>query len=195
MKDTNKMIGSVVAVVALIIVVAGSTFAWYTWTSPSNTSVSFTVAGIDCVSPSSGAVSPVFTGTTTLIPTSNPTTSNSYTAAITISETCSNLLYVTATLIPTTLPANLIDDGFRWKLSDGTTQLATGTFAGKTEGTSFVLYTGAFGSAVNVTTSDSTTFNLQIWLDGATTETVGNVNPGYTYSLSVNFSITDTPTS
>ena len=42
-KDKNKLILSIVAVVLVIVLIAGGTFAWWTWNSANNTDVKFTI--------------------------------------------------------------------------------------------------------------------------------------------------------
>ncbi|MDO5568786.1 MAG: hypothetical protein Q4G04_01560 [bacterium] len=183
--NSNKFLLMVVGVIALIVVVAGSTFAWYTWTSTAttdDTTINFTASGLtDCITYNYTAPS-----TTTLTPVSAKTSGT--VATISVSSACpQTTVYVTFQMTPTTLDAGLKHSSVKYELMQGATSLATGSFTGLTQGTATTL-----GTAQAITTGAAAkTYTLYLWIDGSVTNPSSLYSQNYAMSIVAN--ATDQP--
>ena len=45
--EKHKIVGMIIGILAFVALIAGLTYAWFTWQSTNNTNVSFTVGGVD----------------------------------------------------------------------------------------------------------------------------------------------------
>lgn len=206
MKDKDKLIIAIVAVLAIIVAVGGATYAYWSWVSDTanQTSVNFTVIGgsNDINAKING------NGTTTitkLIPTASCTSSNALVKAVDITylnnttskaRITANLKVTnfTASSAGTPTAANLTH--LKWSITktqslctDDSSEnyVAGGDFSGSTGNPNLLSATGSTKIdvatitneiAANVTTETSIpTYYLHVWLDSEYEHTnVGNVN-------------------
>ncbi len=178
--EMRRAISTIVAVVALIVVVSGITFAWYSWSSneAQQTGVVFTVIGASVEESVSSS------GDENLIPVASKT--SGYVTTVTL--TGSSTLYVDFTLKLTTLPSALIDTSLKYELvkyttEDVTISGASGNFSGKTQGSTITL------------ASDQTitgTYKLYLWIDGTDHSGVTPAGmQGQTYSFNLIANVTN----
>ena len=112
----RKVIGTILGVVALIVVVAGSTAAWFTWqsTEGQKTNVSFTVSGLsDTVQTNINEASSTLTGT--LTPVANKSDGLVKTFTVTKSASFSPNVYLSFTMTLTAFPAGLAHQSLKWE--------------------------------------------------------------------------------
>ncbi len=165
--NVRKLFGTIIGIIAFIILIAGATFAWYTWTS-NNTIVNgttgcFTIDYIKGTDISAGS----------LIMSSTYSGGLSATVTINISSSCS--ITGTADIILTTnvtgtTAALLAESALKYAVYQGATYVNAGTISA----------TGALTVANDITlTTTATAYTVYVWLDGSIAD---NEYVGYTYS-------------
>ena len=161
----------------LVILLIGTTYAWWTWNSTTNTDVSLTVDGIN-VTYDGG---PDITGIN-LIPVSSKEKGIEDNTAIlkTVTVSSSQTLYMDLNLTLETLPDGLKDRSFVWELYNGTTKVSNGNFGNVNQGEVIKLLTSQ-----KVTTT-TTTYDLYIWIDGNQSNTNSMMNQTFKFILNAN---------
>lgn len=186
-EDNKKKIIIVITIVTLIIaLVAGGTYAYWTWVSANNTAVNIKVDSPTMTLDGGGTLT-----VTNLVPTS--CTNTTYAVQRTIKYSVTNPTSVDATatiqLKPTTFPTQLKNAKLMWKLTTGAnctgSEVASGNFGSTVLGTVMDLTTkvGSVKSGTTyyvpakTTTALTGTYYLSIWLDSTYT---GTANTGST---------------
>ena len=168
-KDKNKLILSIVAVVLVIVLIAGGTFAWWTWTSANNTDVNFTIGGGSMTIDGGGDIT-----AQKMVPTAS--CNGSYAIVRTVKVTAKNETNTSMTakvnLDLTGLPSALKIANMKYFISESssaTCKTPTGTFA--SSGNSLQIETFPVAAATTTATTVNKTYYLYIWLDSAETST------------------------
>lgn len=163
--DNKKIFGAIIGVIAFIAVIAGATYAWFTWASGntelSGTTGCFTIAytkGTDI----SGS----------LVPATDKSGGLSTTATINIDPSCT--IAGTATLKLTTNDTSTIPltaGAVKWAIYDGATELETGS----------VTASGTIDLKTVALTTTAKTYTFYVWLDGAiaNNDYIGKTYSGY----------------
>lgn len=165
--EKHKVIGMVVGVLAFIALVAGLTYAWFTWTS-GNTTINGTT---ECFTINYENGQEI---TGEIIPSASYTGGKTTTVKIGISPSCT--IGGTAKIKLTTESSTTI------KLTDGAVKYAV--YKGDAEISSGNVTSGTIDLAtVNLTTSQ-VTYTVYIWVDGAITDNtyVGTSYSGYIHA-------------
>lgn len=164
--DNKKLFGAIIGVIAFIAVIAGATYAWFTWAS-GNTELSGTTGCFTIVYDKGTDISG------SLIPASDKSGGKSAEVTINIDPDCTiagtATLKLTTNTTGTTLP---LDEGaVKWALYDGTTELGTGT----------VTASGTIDLKTVTLTTSAKTYTFYVWLDGtiADNDYVGTTYSGY----------------
>ena len=176
-KEKNKTTILLTIITLIIALIAGGTYAWWTWISGNNTNVNITVKGMNATLNGGGNIT-----SKNLVPTT--CTNTTYAIQRTINYSVTNPTTIDSTLTirlnPTTFPTQLRNSKLMWKLTTaancGGTEVATGTFSSTTQGRVMDLTTVSVPK--NTTTAITGTYYLSIWLDSSYTAT----NTGNTVS-------------
>lgn len=180
----KKLVGTILGVVALIVVVAGTTAAWFTWQSTTDTNVTFTVAGLD------DAISTNISASGTLSGTLTPVSSkaNGVIKSFKVEKDASlyaDPVYLSFTLALTSFPSGLSHASLKWEFVSvsGTTEttLGSGNFASKKQGDTIKLLTSP---ASRHTLNTTNNYKLYIWIDGTMD------NPSTMQSATYKFTLT-----
>ena len=159
-KDKNKLILSIIAVILVIVIIAGGTFAYWTWTSPNNTKIGTTIKGADTSMTIDGG------GDITaqkVVPTKSCNGSYAIVKTVKVSATNDTNTSMTATvnLDLTGLPAALKTANMKYFISENSSAACTtptGTFASSGNSKEIATFTANAGATVNKT------YYLYIWL-------------------------------
>lgn len=180
----KKLVGTILGVVALIVVVAGTTAAWFTWQSTTDTNVTFTVAGLDDAISTNMSASGTLSGTLTPVASK----ANGVIKSFKVEKDASlyaDPVYLSFTLALTTFPSGLSHASLKWEFVSvsGTTEttLGSGNFAGKTQGDTIKLLTSP---ASRQTLNTTNNYKLYIWIDGTMD------NPSTMQSATYKFTLT-----
>jgi len=166
--DRNKFILSIVAVLLLILVIAGGTFAWWQWTSTTNTAVTFTIAGGKLTIDGGGNI----TGQK-LVPTDqcdHETYAIMRTVTLTATNETATSMTATVNLDISGVPAALKTANLKYTFSE-TQSCTTGSPTGTLSGSSVQLTTFNVPAGTLPTAPLTKTYYLYIWLDSAETST------------------------
>lgn len=170
-KDKNKLILSIVAVVLVIILIAGGTYAYWTWTSPNNTKIgnNWRITGGNMSIDGGGDIT-----AQKMVPTAS--CNGSYAIVRTVKVTAKNETNTSMTakvnLDLTGLPSALKIANMKYFISESssaTCKTPTGTFA--SSGNSLQIATFPVAAATTTATTVNKTYYLYIWLDSAETST------------------------
>lgn len=161
----RKLYGTIIGVLAFIALVAGLTYAWFTWASGNTT-----------ISGDSGCFTIQYTNGTaisgSLSPSVDYTGGKSTTATLNISSSCTTDGDATISLTTnsgTTVPLN--EDAVKYAVYQGTTAISSGVVTGGTQ---------TLASNIALTTT-ATTYTIYVWVDGeiADNDYVGTSYSGY----------------
>lgn len=185
----KRVIGTILGVVALIVVVAGSTAAWFTWqsTETQKTAVNFTVSGLtDDTITTNVAAEGTLTGT--LTPVANKTNGVIKTFTVTKDAAFANDVYLSFTLALTTFPSGLSHQSLRWEFvsvgaNSTETTLGSGNFSGKSQGDNIKLLTSPATRHTLATGTNS--YKLYIWIDGTQSNPAAMQNQTYSFTLTI----------
>ncbi len=178
-KNTVKLFSNKVLNLILILI-AGGTFAWWTWRS-NNTTVSFTVTpDYSCSADGGGTIS-----STKIVPTACTNSTYALKRTIKVNPTVGtdNKLYMDLWLNIKSIGGGLTStNNFKYVLSTSSSSCTTGvvssgTFQNKKAGEKAYLLSGKLYTA---TATD--TYYLYIWLDSAETST-NSMNQSYSFTL------------
>ena len=153
--NKKKIIISVTSIIALVIVVASATYAWWVWQSNSANDVTINLTGSSVIT---------FVGGTdisgTLIPVVNK--NDSYVSKEFYVNPSSANLSFNLYLKLTSFPSALAHQSFKWELYLQAIPLANGNFASTSQGDVITLGenmdTGSAGTTTN--------YHLDFWIDG-----------------------------
>ena len=155
-KKDNNLIVSIVVVLLIIAVIVGGTFAWWTWTSVENTTVTFTVSGGSMTVDGGGNI----TGKN-IVPTENCDGTYAIVRPVTVTAVNETATSMTATvnLDLSGVPAELKTTNFKYYISEteGCSLSATGSLDSDTK--EIITFT-----APSAKTTEKT-YYLYIWLD------------------------------
>lgn len=169
-KEKNNLMIVIIAVSIIIALIAGGTYAYWTWVSANNTVVNITVKGMTMQLDGGGNIT-----AKNMVPTSCANTTYAIQRTVTYSLTNPTSIASTATiqLQPTTFPSELKSSYLKWKLTTaancGGTEVASGTFSSASTSSPMNLTTVAVPA--NTTTAKTGTYYLSIWLDSSYTYT------------------------
>jgi len=196
MKGTKATSIAMIAI-ALVVVIAGATFAWFTWNSGEGeeTEIGFVVQGLTDETITSededgndtlGAEASI-TGAD-LYPTQ--TKEEGIIKTFTLTKTIDVYMRADFTLILDTFPTGLAHESFKWVLTESTTegetQVGTGDFDGKVQGNEIALATN-----LELTTTGNT-YKLYLWIDGANYDNPTAMQ-GQDFSFTLRVDATDEP--
>ena len=160
--EKHKIIGTIVGVLAFIALIAGLTYAWYTWQSPDRTNVTFTVGGVDVTF---DAGSDITSSKLRPVSTKEVGVEKGYAIEKTITASSPTTAYLNLYLTLETLPNGLKEESFIWEIYKGTELVSKGNFKNNNQGDKITI---ASNQKIESVTS---TYKLYIWIDG---ENYGN---------------------
>ncbi|MGM9882233.1 MAG: hypothetical protein ACI31S_05255 [Bacilli bacterium] len=162
-KIVNSRVFVIVMVILLItLVITAGTYAWFTWSSTNNTSLTMTIGDIAEVTFDNGPDINV----TDLAPVYNYNDGEQTNFIITTEDEAGTTLYQTILLNIESIPTALRTESFRYVMykddissSSGEVLITSGSFEGRQDGDSIILYSGALPSG-------STRYTFYIYIDG-----------------------------
>ena len=160
----RKLYGMIIGVVAFIAVVAGLTYAWFTWAS--NNTIIQGDTGCFTIQYTNGTA---ISGS--LAPSSDYTGGKSTTATLNINSTCTTDGDATINLVTDSSAGtaiNLATGAVKYAVYQGTTEVNSGTVSSATQ-----------ALATFALTKVATTYTVYVWVDG---EIADNTFVGKTYS-------------
>ena len=166
--EKRKVLGTIIGVLAFIALVAGISFAWFSWQSSNNTLVSFTVGGVD-ITFDAGA--DITSSKLRPVSTKEVGVSKGYAVKKTITASSPLTAYLNLYLTLETLPDGLKHESFIWELYKGSDLVGKGNFKDANQGDKITI-----ASSQKITNTTST-YDLYIWIDGnnyANPETMQN---------------------
>ena len=155
--EKRKVLGTIIGVLAFIALVAGISFAWFSWQSSNNTLVSFTVGGVD-ITYSAGA--DITSSKLRPVSTKEVGVSKGYAVKKTITASSPLTAYLNLYLTLETLPNGLKHESFIWELYKGSDLVGKGNFKNSNQGDKVRI-----ASSQKITNTTST-YDLYIWIDG-----------------------------
>lgn len=166
--EKRKVLGTIIGVLAFIALIAGISFAWFSWQSSNNTLVSFTVGGVD-ITFDAGA--DITSSKLRPVSTKEVGVSKGYAVKKTITASSPLTAYLNLYLTLETLPNGLKHESFIWELYKGSDLVGKGNFKNSNQGDKVRI-----ASSQKITNTTST-YDLYIWIDGnnyANPETMQN---------------------
>ncbi len=155
--EKHKIVGMIIGILAFVALVAGLTYAWFTWQSTNNTNVSFTVGGVDVTFDAGSDIT-----SSKLRPVSSKevgvTKGYAIEKVITASSTMTSYLNLYLTL--ENLPDGLKEESFVWEIYKGNNLITKGNFKNNNQNDKLTI------ASNQKITSITTTFKLYIWIDG-----------------------------
>ena len=185
----KKLVGTILGVVALIVVVAGTTAAWFTWSSDTTTDVSFTVAGLsDDVITTNVSAAGTLTGT--LTPVGSKANGVIKTFKVTKDNTkYADPIYLSFTLALTSFNSGLAHASLKWEFvsvsGSNETTLGSGNFASNKQGDTVKLITLPNGAPVRHTLTGENNYKLYIWIDGTMDNPYEMQSKDYKFTLTI----------
>ena len=155
--EKRKVLGTIIGVLAFIALIAGISFAWFSWQSSNNTLVSFTVGGVD-ITFDAGA--DITSSKLRPVSTKEVGVSKGYAVKKTITASSPLTAYLNLYLTLETLPDGLKHESFIWELYKGSELVGKGNFKNSNQGDKITI---ASNQKITNTTS---TYDLYIWIDG-----------------------------
>ena len=170
-------------ILVVIASITGVTIAWYQWQSENNTTVSFTVGGVE-VTFDAGA--DITSSKLRPVSTKEVGVEKGYAIEKTITASSPMTAYLNLYLTLETLPDGLKEESFIWELYKDNALVGKGNFKNNNQGDKITI---APNQKIESTTS---TYKLYIWIDGqnyANPETMQN----QTFKFVLNADATDQP--
>ena len=155
--EKRKVLGTIIGVLAFIALIAGISFAWFSWQSSNNTLVSFTVGGVD-ITFDAGA--DITSSKLRPVSTKEVGVSKGYAVKKTITASSPLTAYLNLYLTLETLPDGLKHESFIWELYKGSDLVGKGNFKNNNQGDKVRI-----ASSQKITNTTST-YDLYIWIDG-----------------------------
>ena len=166
--EKRKVLGTIIGVLAFIALIAGISFAWFSWQSSNNTLVSFTVEGVD-ITFDAGA--DITSSKLRPVSTKEVGVSKGYAIKKTITASSPLTAYLNLYLTLETLPDVLKHESFIWELYKESELVGKGNFKNNNQGDKVRI------ASSQKITSTTSTYDLYIWIDGnncANPETMQN---------------------
>ena len=180
MIENKKRYFMIVGVFCIISSLIGGTLAWYTWQSSNNTTVSFTVEGVDVIF---DAGADITSSKLRPVSTKEVGVEKGYAIEKTITASSSVIAYLNLYLTLETLPDGLKNESFKYVLlssSDNThfEEVASGNFKDKSNGMVSILssYPAQKGE---------TYFKFIIYMDGNMENPVNMMGKSFSATLNV----------
>lgn len=167
--NKKKLLGAAIGVIAFVALIAGATYAWFTWSS-SNTVLNGTTGCFTIVYPTGTGFSGAMNMSSAYSGGRMASVTISISSSCTIGGTFDLYLYTTSGDSPL-----LTGGALKYAVYTGTTSLGTGT----------ITATGAKLLVDNrPLTTTATTYNVWLWLDGSMADNsyAGKAYVGYIYA-------------
>ena len=167
-EEHRKKFYIIFGILCVIAAISGGTLAWYTWQSSNNTTVSFTVGGVDVTF---DAGSDITSSKLRPVSTKEVGVEKGYAIEKTITASSPVTAYLNLYLTLETLPNGLKEESFIWEIYKGTDLVGKGNFKNNNQGDKITI---ASNQKIESATS---TYKLYIWIDGtnfANPETMQN---------------------
>ena len=161
-EEHRKKFYIIFGILCVIAAISGGTLAWYTWQSSNNTTVSFTVGGVDVTF---DAGSDITSSKLRPVSTKEVGVEKGYAIEKTITASSPVTAYLNLYLTLETLPNGLKEESFIWEIYKGTDLVGKGNFKNNNQGDKITI---ASNQKIESATS---TYKLYTWIDG---ENYGN---------------------
>ena len=161
-EEHRKKFYIIFGILCVIAAISGGTLAWYTWQSSNNTTVSFTVGGVDVTF---DAGSDITSSKLRPVSTKEVGVEKGYAIEKTITASSPVTAYLNLYLTLETLPNGLKHESFIWEIYKDNALVDKGNFKDVDQGDKITI---ASNQKIRSTTS---TYKLYIWIDG---ENYGN---------------------
>ena len=156
-EEHRKKFYIIFGVLCIIAAISGVTLAWYQWASSNNTTVSFTVGGVD-VSFDAGA--DITSSKLRPVSTKEVGVEKGYAIEKTITASSPMTAYLNLYLTLETLPDGLKEESFIWEIYKDNFLVSKGNFKESNQGDKITI---ASNQKIESATS---TYKLYIWIDG-----------------------------
>lgn len=172
----NRVNKKIIVLCLMIIAVVSGTFAWYSWTSTTNTNITVTIEGNMEVTYNGG---PDIIGKE-LIPVASKTNEDYAIQKEITAKTNNGTAGLELFLDLKVLPNGLKHNSFKYELYNSTTStsISNGTFASYNQGGTISLT-----PTVQSITTTQTTYILYIWLDGTMDNPTSVLDQDYHFEL------------
>lgn len=167
----NKYKLYIIIGVSALILLIGTTIAWYVWQSTNNTGINLEVC-----TPTITFVGGSTINGTDMIPVLNREDGIKKEIEVTINNNCNTNVTINLDLELTTLPTVLADETFVYELYKGSTQVKSGNFENKAQGNTISLLS-------ETTITDGDIFTLYIYIDGTKNNSNEMANKSFTFNL------------
>lgn len=157
--------------ISTLILLIGTTIAWYVWESTNNDEINLEVC-----TPTITFVGGSTINGTDMIPVSDKENGIKKEIEVAINNNCNTNVTMYLDLELTTLPTALADETFVYELYRGSTQVKTGNFENKVQGNTISLLS-------ETTITDGDTFTLYIYIDGTKDNSSEMANKSFTFNL------------
>ncbi len=167
-EEHRKKFYIIFGILCVIAAISGGTLAWYTWQSSNNTTVSFTVGGVDVTF---DAGSDITSSKLRPVSTKEVGVEKGYAIEKTITASSPVTAYLNLYLTLETLPNGLKEESFIWEIYKDNALVGKGNFKNNNQGDKITI---ASNQKIESATS---TYKLYIWIDGtnfANPETMQN---------------------
>jgi len=148
-------------ILLISLVSSAGTYAWFTWISPSNTSVTLSIGNLADVTFTSGPDINI----TNLAPVYNYTDGVSTTFTVRNVNSTDSLLYKVKLEI-TSIANELKDESFKYTLLKDNKVVKTGNLKDAVNGNTLILNTSSLDKAYSSTYSRTSAYKLYFWIDG-----------------------------
>ena len=156
--EKHKLIGTIIGVIAFVALIAGVTYAWYTWQSSDRTNVTFTVDGVDITF---DAGSDITSSKLRPVSTKEVGVEKGYAIEKTITASSPVTAYLNLYLTLELLPDGLKHESFIWEIYKDNDLVSKGNFKNNNQGDKVTI------ASNQEITSATSTYKLYIWIDGA----------------------------
>ena len=166
----------------LVLLLIGTSFAWWYWNSTTNTNISLTINGVDVTYVGGSDITGV-----NLIPVSSKEKGIADNTAIekVVTASSNSTTYMNLYLTLETLPNGLKDKSFVYEVYNGANLVGKGNFASYEQGEK-----AQIASAQKITSSTKS-FQIYIWIDGNVDNSKSMMNKTFKFVLSADASEQD----
>ena len=173
MSNIEKKVWMVLTVGVILLI--GTSFAWWYWNSTANTNVSFNVDGINVTYIQGADITGV-----NLIPVSTKEVGVGNNNAIekVVTASCNSKLYLNLYLTLETLPEGLKDESFVYEIYKGANLVGSGNFKNYNQGDVITI------AKHQEITSTESSFQIYIWIDGNKNNPSTMMNQTFKFVLS-----------
>jgi len=145
-----------ITISVIVIVLLGTTYAWWTWTSSSNSEVTFAVEGLGITYEGDATVIK-----DTLYPTASMTNPDNVIHEFSLVSSINTDIYTQISLEIISFPTELNHESFRYSLYKDSNEIASGSFLNAKQGTDLLITPYEKISTIKAN------YTLYIWIDGA----------------------------